>query len=62
VASISPERAGEHFGFLGAFLGRDLATSSALTQERMGWTPSHPGLIADLDQGHYFQEAASAAA
>ena len=62
VASISPEKAGEHFGFLGALLGRDLATSSALTQVRMGWTPSHPALIVDLEQGHYFQEVSSAAA
>jgi len=28
--------------------------SSALTQQRFGWHPSHPGLIADLDEGHYF--------
>jgi len=28
--------------------------SSARTQERFGWRPVEPGLIADLDQGHYF--------
>lgn len=54
VASISADRAGEHFGFLGAFVGRDNPTSSELTQGLVGWEPSHPGLIADLDEGHYF--------
>ena len=62
VASISPEKAGAHFGFLGALLGRDLATSSALTQQQLGWHPAEPGLIADLEQGHYFQEGRRAAA
>lgn len=54
VVSITPEQAGEHFGFLGGFLGIDIPASSALTRERLGWEPTHPGLIEDLDQGHYF--------
>jgi hypothetical protein len=33
----------------------DNQTSAAITHELLGWTPTHPGLIADLDQGHYFQ-------
>jgi hypothetical protein len=32
----------------------DNLTSSELTRQRLGWQPTHPGLIADLDQGHYF--------
>jgi hypothetical protein len=32
----------------------DMATSSALTRELLSWTPSGPGLIADLDSGSYF--------
>ncbi|MBO0773965.1 MAG: 3-beta hydroxysteroid dehydrogenase, partial [Actinobacteria bacterium] len=28
--------------------------SSAATQQRFGWRPEHPGLIADLESGHYF--------
>jgi nucleoside-diphosphate-sugar epimerase len=62
AVSIPPEDAGEHFGWMGAFWGLDAPASSALTQERMGWTPAHVGLIQDLDQGHYFAEARSAAA
>jgi nucleoside-diphosphate-sugar epimerase len=54
VVSISPEEAEAHFGFLGALVSLDNPTSSAETQERLGWRPVHPGLIADLDEGHYF--------
>ncbi|GAY77626.1 hypothetical protein NBRC111894_3180 [Sporolactobacillus inulinus] len=32
----------------------DNPTSSALTQERLGWQPVHPKLIPDLEKGHYF--------
>jgi nucleoside-diphosphate-sugar epimerase len=28
--------------------------SSALTRELLGWRPVRPGLIEDLDKGHYF--------
>jgi nucleoside-diphosphate-sugar epimerase len=62
VVSISPEDAGEHFGWLAGFLALDGPASSELTQELLGWHPTHPGLIADLEQGHYFQEAQPAAA
>jgi nucleoside-diphosphate-sugar epimerase len=57
VISISREEAEDHFGFLGPFFGLDCPASSALTRERMGWQPAHAGLIADLDQGHYFEPA-----
>jgi hypothetical protein len=57
VVSISPEDAGEHFTWLAAFLGLDSPASSALTRELLGWQPTHPGLIADLEQGHYFGDA-----
>jgi nucleoside-diphosphate-sugar epimerase len=62
VVSIAPEDAGEHFAWLGAFLALDAPASSALTRELLSWQPTHPGLLADLDEGHYFQEADSAAA
>jgi nucleoside-diphosphate-sugar epimerase len=55
VVSVSPEDAGEHFSWLGGFLGADSPASSALTRELLEWQPSQPGLIDDLDQGHYFQ-------
>jgi nucleoside-diphosphate-sugar epimerase len=54
VVSIAPEEAAAHFGFLGAFVQLDNPTSSARTQELLGWKPTHPGLIEDLDEGHYF--------
>jgi nucleoside-diphosphate-sugar epimerase len=62
VVSIAPEDAAEHFGWIGAFFALDAPASSALTQERMGWQPTHRGLIADLEAGHYFREAHPAAA
>jgi len=54
VASIDPERAGEHFGWLGGFLSLDVPASSSLTRELLGWQPTRPGLLDDLDKGHYF--------
>jgi nucleoside-diphosphate-sugar epimerase len=62
VVSIAPQDAAEHFGWMGVFFGIDAPASSALTQERLGWNPVHPGLIADLEQGHYFKQAEAAAA
>jgi nucleoside-diphosphate-sugar epimerase len=50
VVSKSPEEAGEHFGFLGFFAALDMPASSALTQKRLGWHPTGPGLISDLDE------------
>jgi nucleoside-diphosphate-sugar epimerase len=53
VVSLSPEEAGEHFGWLAAFVGFDVPASSALTQERLEWHPTGPALIADLEQMRY---------
>ncbi|MEU7754528.1 SDR family oxidoreductase [Micromonospora sp. NPDC049101] len=55
VRSTSPDEADNFFGFLGSFAQMDNPTSSALTRELLGWSPVRPGLIADLDEGHYFQ-------
>ena len=49
VVSITPEEAPAHFGFLAMFANRDATTSSRLTQERLNWKPTGPGLIADLE-------------
>jgi nucleoside-diphosphate-sugar epimerase len=54
VVSVSPEDAGEHFTWMAGFLGIDAPASSALTRELLGWQPTQPGLIADLEEGHYF--------
>ena len=57
VVSIAPEQADAHFGFLGSLVSLDNPTSSLQTQELLGWKPTHPGLIEDLDEGHYFGTA-----
>jgi len=44
----------EDFGFLGMVLAVDQPASSVLTRELLGWRPVQPGLIEDLDKGHYF--------
>lgn len=53
VASVSPEAAGAHFGWIGRFFAFDQPASSAITRQQMGWSPTHPGLIADLEEGLY---------
>jgi nucleoside-diphosphate-sugar epimerase len=52
--SITAAEAPEQFGSLAGFAAIDVRASSAITRQRFGWRPAEPGLIADLDQGHYF--------
>ncbi|MBJ6107902.1 SDR family oxidoreductase [Hymenobacter sp. BT523] len=54
VVSKSAEEAADHFGWMARFAGLDLSASNALTQQRLNWRPEHPGLLPDLEQGHYF--------
>ncbi|MEV5780002.1 MULTISPECIES: SDR family oxidoreductase [Streptomyces] len=54
VTAVAPEDAAGHFAWLGAFLGHDSPASNTLTRELVGWEPIHPGLLEDLDKGHYF--------
>jgi nucleoside-diphosphate-sugar epimerase len=54
AVSIPPDDAVEHFGWIGRFWAADTPASSALTRERLGWQPTGPGLIDDLEEGHYF--------
>jgi nucleoside-diphosphate-sugar epimerase len=53
VQSLAPEEAAAHFGWMDMFAGQDLLASGAQTQEKLGWHPAGPGLIADLDGMHY---------
>jgi nucleoside-diphosphate-sugar epimerase len=53
VVSLSHEEAQTHFGWLAMFAGSDMPASSALTRQRLGWHPTGPGLIADLEQMHW---------
>jgi nucleoside-diphosphate-sugar epimerase len=55
VVSVAPDDAAEHFGWIGAFFALDIPASSTLTQQLLGWTPTHPGLTEDLEAGHYFR-------
>jgi len=60
VVSKSREEAADHFGWIALFFGMDGPASRALTQERLGWRPVQPGLIADLNAEHYFEHTADA--
>ncbi|QTC91278.1 SDR family oxidoreductase [Brevundimonas goettingensis] len=53
VVSLTPEEAPAHFGWMAIFAGLDMAASSALTREALAWTPTGPGLIADLKAMDY---------
>ena len=50
TASVAPE----HFSFLAPFVALDSPVSSAITRRLLAWKPAHPGLIEDIDDGHYF--------
>jgi nucleoside-diphosphate-sugar epimerase len=58
VRSVPDEQVDEHFDFLGTFLRIDGPATSALTRELTGWAPCGPGLLEDMDQGHYFAPGA----
>jgi nucleoside-diphosphate-sugar epimerase len=57
TASISAADAAEQFAFLGGFVGIDNPTSSDVTRKLLGWEPAEPGLIDDLEHGHYFGQS-----
>jgi len=44
----------EFGGMFVHILSTDMPASSTITQELLGWKPTHPGLIEDIEQGHYF--------
>ncbi len=54
AVSKTPEEAAELLGFIGRVLAMGGPSSSALTQERLGWQPKQPGLLEDLEKGSYF--------
>ena len=66
AVSITPEEAAAHFGWLAQFATLDLIGSSEQTRRHLGWRPSGPGIISDLDHMTYFSsevgEAHAAAA
>lgn len=55
VVSKSPEEAASHFGWFAHFAALNSPASSARTQQQLGWHPTQPGLIPDLDHERYFK-------
>jgi hypothetical protein len=53
VTSIAPADVHDHFGWIGSFFAMDLAATSDATRELLGWTPTGPTLVEDLDAGAY---------
>ena len=47
-------RGAEHFGWFGMFAGADMPASSERTRELIGWTPTGPGLLEDIDRAGYY--------
>lgn len=54
VVPVAPEDAVGHFGFLGFLLPVDNPASSERTREVLRWEPTHPGLLEDLGEDHYY--------
>jgi len=61
VVSKTTEEGTSHFGWLAQFVATDCPASSKRTQELLGWRPKHPGLMADLERGRYFDAFAGGA-
>ncbi len=55
VVTIKPEQTEAHFGWLAPLVGQDMPSSSAITQQKLNWKPTGPGLIDDLDGMDYTQ-------
>jgi nucleoside-diphosphate-sugar epimerase len=55
IVSIKKDEAGDYYGPLAMFAGLDMPASSALTQQRLGWTPAGIGLLAAIAQPGYFE-------
>lgn len=53
VRSIAAEEAEDFFGWMAMFVGWNLMATSVKTREKLGWEPTGPGLIADLENGQY---------
>jgi nucleoside-diphosphate-sugar epimerase len=54
--SLGFAEAVEHFGPLGHFVGLDSPANAAITRDLLGWEPAGPGLLEDLEMGHYFKQ------
>ncbi len=59
AVSVSPEDAPDHFGWMAMFVGLDMPASSAWTRETLGWRPTGPTLVSDLQCMDYGAAAAA---
>jgi nucleoside-diphosphate-sugar epimerase len=50
VVSLSGDEAADYFGWMSMFAGLDMPASSAITREKLGWVPTGPGLLEDLER------------
>jgi nucleoside-diphosphate-sugar epimerase len=55
TSSCPTPKSANHLGFLSSFVGLDNPSSSEWTQQTLGWKPTGPGLLADIDQPDYFK-------
>jgi nucleoside-diphosphate-sugar epimerase len=53
VTSIAPQDAAEHFGWIGPFFGMDAPSSNTATRELLGWQPTQPGLVEDMERNYF---------
>lgn len=53
TVSLTPEQAAEHFGWFAMFAALDMQAFSEWTRAQLGWAPTGPGLIADLEAMDY---------
>jgi nucleoside-diphosphate-sugar epimerase len=56
TASVTPDDAVEQFAHLGHFVSMDSPATAAMTRELLGWEPTGPSLLEDLDQDHYYRQ------
>ena len=54
VISVPSDQAADHFGWIGRFFAADAPVTNEITRRTYGWEPTHPGLLDDLAEGHYF--------
>jgi nucleoside-diphosphate-sugar epimerase len=57
VTSVAPQDAPEHFGFLARFVALDSPVTATITRQLLGWEPTGPSLLQDLEQDHYYRSA-----
>lgn len=55
VVAKTATEAGEHFGWFAMFAGMDAPAASERTRALLGWAPTQPGLLADIDRPRYFE-------